>query len=320
MKKCIYLLFILFIVTGCEATYTIDIDRDFNENLIVTPNGSEELNKIFEKKYIYPAYYDEDNYEDNDYDSTDGLNIDELDPNEVDDDFFEDFTGDNEDPVIEEPVKRYNALITDKLYYYYTFKDDYQDSFIANYATSDFTAINSSSANSYSSISASDFSFIFNEYPELDKITINIRTSKNVVSNNADKVNGSTYTWVVTKNNPGRRIKITYSDDRYYTQTEKSYDFDTFSNSISSILNSDVNPDTDAVSDLEAGESSSDSNNNNPSNNGNNSNNNKDNKSNLSNNDRHSNLVLYVLYTLFFGLIFGIIIFRTFKNNIKIKK
>ena len=31
MKKIVYLFIALFIITGCEATYTIDIDDNYNE-------------------------------------------------------------------------------------------------------------------------------------------------------------------------------------------------------------------------------------------------------------------------------------------------
>ena len=309
MKKFIFIFLILFIITGCEATYTIDIDSDFNENLVVVPNGSEELQNMINYKYVHPAYYDEENYEMDDYDST-------SDPYS-DDSFFEDLS-DNE-VFTQAPIKRYNKLMTDRLYYSYTFKDEYQDSFIANYSSGIFSSITSSNSNSYSSISASDFAFIFEEYPALDRITINIKTTKNVISNDADKVSGNTYTWIVSKNNPGRRINITYTDDRYYTQTETNYDFDEFNSSILNILNSNINPDTDDTSDLEEGESKIV----NPNNGGgtiNPDNSNNDSSSNKTNNNKSSNVVLYVLYTLFFGLIFGIIILRTFKNNIKIKK
>ena len=340
MKKYICLLFILFIITGCEATYTIDIDNDFYEHLMVVPKNNDELSQLRESRYVYPAYYDEDDYEADAYELTDEIDYDDEDDDE-DDSYFEDLTipFDDSDDTTDTTVKRYNVSVTDRLNYFYTFKEDYQDSYIANFSSGDFTAINSTSDTSYSSISASDFSPIFDEYSDLDKITINIKTNKTVISNDADKVNGNIYTWVISKKNPGRRINIVYTDDRYYTETEVTYDFEDFTNSILNILNSSSNPDTDDESDLEEGETAyngldpdngggivdpdNGGGTENPDNGGgtinpnnNNSNSNSDNTKNNSN----SNVVLYVLYTLFFGLIFGIIIFRTFKNNIKIRK
>ena len=100
MKKFIFIVLILFIITGCEANYTIDIDSDFNENLVVVPNGSEELQNMINYKYVHPAYYDEENYEMDDYDST-------SDPYS-DDSFFEDLS-DNE-VFTQAPIKRYNKL------------------------------------------------------------------------------------------------------------------------------------------------------------------------------------------------------------------
>ena len=39
----------------------------------------------------------------------------------------------------------------------------------------------------------------FDDYPLLEEVTINIKTDYLVLENNADRVNGNTYTWVFTK-------------------------------------------------------------------------------------------------------------------------
>lgn len=45
----------------------------------------------------------------------------------------------------------------------------------------------------------------FNSYNELDKVTINITSYYGVVRSNADKVNGKTYTWEITKENASNK-------------------------------------------------------------------------------------------------------------------
>ena len=47
----------------------------------------------------------------------------------------------------------------------------------------------------------------FNDYPLLEEVTINIKTDYLVEENNADKVNGNTYTWVFNKESK-KSIKI----------------------------------------------------------------------------------------------------------------
>ena len=48
-------------------------------------------------------------------------------------------------------------------------------------------------------ISTSKKFLCFNNYNNLDDVTVNITTKKEVYSNNADSVNGNTYTWYINK-------------------------------------------------------------------------------------------------------------------------
>ena len=57
-------------------------------------------------------------------------------------------------------------------------------------------------------ISTSPKSTCFDQYPSLTNIKINITTTGEVVSNNADRVNGKTYTWVLTRNNKNKGISL----------------------------------------------------------------------------------------------------------------
>ena len=285
MKKIFYLFISLIVVTGCEATYNIDIDDAFNENLIITPKSAEELSRVSEDYFPYPSFYNPNYSEDDDY--VEGFNS--L-PNNPDSNYNNDISKDEEDDnYITTPVERYNVYLGNVLSFSYKFGEKYQDSNIVITSTDEFVVVNAVDGNSYSRIYAKGFSKIFDEYNSLSKLTINVKTSRNVLSHNADLVNGNIYTWIITNKNSNRDINIVYSDDRYYANDDKTAPLPVPDDNPNVNPNPDVNPDK-------------------------NSDNNKqsDNKktSNKGLNEKQSKVVLYVLYSLFFGLIFVIIIFR----------
>jgi len=100
-------------------------------------------------------------------------------------------------PLINEE-KTYNKSIIDKdeykeYKYTYTFKN--------NYASS--SAINMCYENSF--FSETDEVYYINLSGKFDclyseKITVNLRTDYTIIENNADKINGNTYTWEITSN------------------------------------------------------------------------------------------------------------------------
>lgn len=83
--------------------------------------------------------------------------------------------------------------------YYYDFDlDKYGD---ARTIKDGFRDYNYSYRNRVVSISTDDRGLIyFDEYPELDEVVVNIKTDYLVEDNNADSVDGNTYTWVFNKN------------------------------------------------------------------------------------------------------------------------
>ncbi|MBR5662903.1 MAG: hypothetical protein IKX00_04600 [Bacilli bacterium] len=281
MKRILFLLIAIFIISGCEATYTIDVDNDFFESTVITTTDSDEFSEIQMGSYPYKAYYN--------------------------DDTFEDITGDVGTEIENDNIvyKKYNTLLTDKLIYSYRFGEDYQDSNIAYRSVNEFVVIDAKDENAYSKIYANDFSNVFNEYPGLTKLTINVKVSKKVLNSNADSNSGNIYTWIITRKNQNREISISFADERYFNPDE----------------NIIQQPDDVIVPDNNDPNSNTDPDNGKSSvpDNGSEKNKNK-NTSDKGLTEKQSKVVLYVLYALFFGLIFGIIIFRTFKNNIKIKK
>ena len=253
MKKVILFIAALIFLSGCEATYTINIDENYTETTSIMPSNPLEKEEISRGMYSYPSYYDP------------------L------------FTED-EDEGIFKGIERYDKSVNNgRFEYSYKFGDNYQDSNFGNRSVDNFGFIDTIEEGMPSNIFATNFGKVFNEYPELTKLVVNIVTSKQVTSHNADYVNGNTYTWVITSENQNREIMF------YYLNPEYKNNYQNNSNN--------QNPNNGS------GEDIVDPNQNNG--NGNNKNPNDDNKT-----KNGSNIVLYVLYALFFGLIFVIIVFR----------
>ena len=63
---------------------------------------------------------------------------------------------------------------------------------------------------------------------EIDSITVNIRTALTVLENNADKVNGNTYTWYINDKN--------YTNKPIYIKIEKERYQETFTSQVISII------------------------------------------------------------------------------------
>ena len=73
-------------------------------------------------------------------------------------------------------------------------------------------------------LKASKF-IIFDEYESLDKITVNIKSNYLYSSNNADEVNGDTYTWIIDRNNYNTKdIHITFMKNDIIRESVKKMD------------------------------------------------------------------------------------------------
>ena len=246
MKKLIIFLILLIFITGCSVDYSIDIDNNFKETISVTPESSSELNNLRNNNYNNPAFYM---------------------PN-----YFE------EEMDVLPDIERYNITFNNNVFYAdYTFMDKYENSNAVNSSVGWFAVRNDYKSHIY----AKDFTKVFNIYPTLNKITINIKTNKTVIGNNADSINGNVYTWIIYRNNPKRDVRFYYIDENYENNSNNN--------------NNNNKP-----------------NNNDKQNNNGQKNNDKsdENNENISSNNKINKVLLYILYTLFFGLIFVIIIFR----------
>lgn len=253
MKKVVLFIAAVLFLTGCEATYTINIDDNYTETTSIIPSNTLEKEEISRGLYSYPSYYDP-------------------------------LFSEDEDDGMYKGIERYEkSLDNGRFIYKYKFGENYQDSNFGNRSVDSFGFVDSLAENMPSNIFATNFTKVFHEYPELTKLTVNIVTSKQVSSHNADYVNGNTYTWIITYENKDREIMFYFMNPEYKQEHQNS-----------SNNNQDPNYDPNG-------------NNVDPNNNPNNNNNKNDDNNKK---EKRSNIVLYVLYSLFFVLIFVIIVFR----------
>lgn len=190
MKKIILVLLMIFIATGCTATYDLEI----------SPNGLKEsltidATDINENEYMidYPqnVYYDE--------------------------------FGNNEDPTKKvEGIEYYNSSIKEKnnlksINYNYLFNiENFKRSSIVRNTFSTFIFKqydhDKDGKNDYMMISTTEDFNIFKSNNELENVTINIKCHHEVISTNADEVDGNTYIWHLTPNNTSS-INMVYNPD-----------------------------------------------------------------------------------------------------------
>lgn len=189
MKKIIILLILMVSLTGCEAVYNLDINSDtFNEELVLTTHDKSTKTKktvnIALKSNIpvdNDFYKPEVTFKQNNLKYYQILKIDT----------------DNELGV------RYKASLTKEEYQSSTIVKEHYPNFKLN-ETGNIVSLTLGKGN------------IFDNYPDLEKLTINITTNKRVTKHNADGVNSNTYTWYLTKDNYNKK-EIYFN----YSKTEK---------------------------------------------------------------------------------------------------
>jgi len=177
-KKIIMLSILLLMLTGCSIEYTITIDEaTIQENIAVLDNVSDTrtvtdiMNNYKYKYYVYDKVDSEDyepteNYEEGLLYYTQSYNIDSEGYH-----LYYDYT---------HPIANYMNAV----------------SVVSSYNTKHITysnnklSIKTTSPNSY--LRYSDL---------LDNLTVSIITDYNVISNNADSVDGNKYTWTFDKDN-----------------------------------------------------------------------------------------------------------------------
>ncbi len=168
-KGILVLLITVFCLTGCEATYNLTITEDsmtesvnfLNED---TPKNQNILDQYLSSNYL--AYYDMDIKENKNYSQK------EINENgQIGMNLTYEYAGD----------KLQNSSLLNRCYY--------KKSIIK---TDDEITITTD---------GKTMCFYKDEVKTLDKLTINITTDLKVTENNADEINGNTYTWIIDDSN-----------------------------------------------------------------------------------------------------------------------
>ncbi len=198
MKKIIGLIVLMVLLTGCDATYNMEITGDtFKEDVDVFVDSSLKNKTVSGQTITYKELVtlQKDNYRPVLYNDS------------------------NYNPYIEgkqDDVSYYDLEIIDNdSKYGVNYKYDFN---IKNYVYS--SAVNTC----YKEITINKSDTIYTiktnklvsclENNLLDKLTINLKINNKVLDNNADSINGNVYTWVITKDNyTNKSIKIMYNKD-----------------------------------------------------------------------------------------------------------
>ena len=189
MKKNIFVLFILILfTTGCTCSYNLTIENDdFKESITITGENSDEIKNINQKWQI-PT--DKNNYY---------LGDEDIDYSSLND------------------IYKY-TFNNNKLTLYNDFK---KSTFVNSTAVSIcYKTFNMTNYEKNTIISTNNIADCFDAYPNLTNILVNITMDKKVTSNNADSVNGNTYTWKINRNNyKNKSINIIYQNGNKEDET-----------------------------------------------------------------------------------------------------
>lgn len=189
IKKLLFLLIVLLVLSGCEAVYNLEIDDVYNESVVITPTTETEMSK-FSRSF-----------------------------NEM---FYTAHLADDYDPEEEPPkgVAYYEKMISDGnvLTFKHKFtKDNFGDSRLANLCFPSFLFIEGKHLR-FNTLADFD---CYTDYPGLENVTININVKGEVYNHNADSVNGTVYTWVIK---PGQLRALNLEYENPDTKEEKKKD------------------------------------------------------------------------------------------------
>ena len=182
MKTKLYILLVMiFFITGCSCNYNPKIDGDdYLEETVLYADDSTEAT-YFNRKWEIAVDKDEYN-----------IGIDEE----------SDMTpvGTSYEYSLEGNTLTFNNTFS---------KSEYGNSTAASICYNRLAITNYSQSTVISTNSQVN---CFDKYPTLIKVTINITVDRPVISNNADSINGSTYTWELNKESKNKAINLVLDD------------------------------------------------------------------------------------------------------------
>lgn len=174
MKKILLLIITILLLSGCTVEYNVNFTKDLaSENII--------LNGVTDEIFPVEAYINEQ--------------------------------GSSEEPIEIEGVEYYDITKNaNSINLNYNFPiDRYTESTGVNTCYKN-VSINKMNDGTYN-LMTNNYNSCINYYPELEQITINLNFTNdfNITRNNADKVNGNTYTWIIDRNNYANKgMEISY--------------------------------------------------------------------------------------------------------------
>lgn len=191
MKKKVLFIICMFLLTGCDAVYNLEIDNF----------------KVNESTNIY---FNESDYNHESYvifsDDKRVSNIDELIDNSINEDYLA-FTGGLNDKEYYNK-KRLSDDDGKGINLNYSYKyDNYINSSLLNSCGKDVSFINDNKTLSLS-VEFLPSCFMAENGTYLNNLTVNIKTNLKVSENNADTIDGNIYSWII-------------NDDNYYDKNIK---------------------------------------------------------------------------------------------------
>lgn len=207
-KKILLILFLTLFLTGCTATYNVNINNDYVKeelninnydsftwnNKIANTTYKEMINSAYSN--AIPVLY-----------NTPGI-------------FEYNLEMEGYNYYSKSLIKTSNNLGM-RMNYTFSF-DDYKDSTLVNNFYRYFTI---KEQDNDIIINAYGDNGIFEEYEMLDEVAINITIPLSVSYNNADSVSGNTYTWILTEDNVySKQISLKYSKKENKVNTTDNKD------------------------------------------------------------------------------------------------
>ena len=182
MRKIGVLLTLIFLLTGCSATYNITIENNtISDELIIENAKSETYSDGMTYEKLINVYYNQNVASDI---NTPGY------------------------PEVNKKIEGYtyyDKSIIDKNWKYcfklnnsFAFYDYKNSPLLLEYS---FKSIEVNNNKIVINSNTNKGCTLFDNYPYLDNMVINIITNHKVVSNNADEIKENTYTWFINKNN-----------------------------------------------------------------------------------------------------------------------
>jgi len=202
-KKIIILLGLVVILSGCSAKVNINIDKNkINESVSITALADDDTTKgmIYEGFREYYPVYAQDTI------------IDTMPDEKV------------------SGTKYYERTVTDLgtgYIFTYTYEFDFSKYQLARTVKNAYKSVdivNDKEENTILVTTDNGGMLYFDNYPDLDSVTVNIESKYKMLENNADEVNDGVYTWNLTKSNQKNIYLLLDTSEENETNTDNEED------------------------------------------------------------------------------------------------